>query len=218
MSFHLPPCQPVLCSLCSSAVFALMVLPFVLAEVLPGTPVCYSSPSVGSVQELALRSRVVIEGKVQEEERELRPPDTEDQLLGNSEGREQEGEAIENELEGKAFQELFPNITSISESYLVKVRVYQVWAVKAGGLEKDSLISVVGEFDLSCLKLKKDSRYIFFLEPTNITFVFMASFPPLETGRNIKKDVSRILCQGCVIEESDKSQGEIGLQACNSGN
>uniref|UniRef100_H3A1G1 Neuregulin 2 N-terminal domain-containing protein n=1 Tax=Latimeria chalumnae TaxID=7897 RepID=H3A1G1_LATCH len=119
---------------------------------------CYSSPSVGSVQELALRSRVVIEGKV---------------------------------------QELFPNITSISESYLVKVRVYQVWAVKAGGLEKDSLISVVGEFDLSCLKLKKDSRYIFFLEPTNITFVFMASFPPLETGRNIKKDVSRILCQGC---------------------
>ncbi|MEJ1285014.1 hypothetical protein NN561_016004 [Cricetulus griseus] len=89
--------------------------------------------------------------------------------------------------------------------YLVKV--HQVWAVKAGGLKKDSLLTV--RLDtwghpsfLSCGRLKEDSRYIFFMEPDANSSgrappAFRASYPPLETGRNLKKEVSRVLCKRC---------------------
>ncbi|TEA34688.1 hypothetical protein DBR06_SOUSAS9510008, partial [Sousa chinensis] len=89
--------------------------------------------------------------------------------------------------------------------YLVKV--HQVWAVKAGGLKKDSLLTVrLGAWGHpafpSCGRLKEDSRYIFFMEPDanssgRAPAAFRASFPPLETGRNLKKEVSRVLCKRC---------------------
>lgn len=89
--------------------------------------------------------------------------------------------------------------------YLVKV--HQVWAVKAGGLKKDSLLTVrLGAWRRpafpSCGRLKEDSRYIFFMEPDanssgRAPAAFRASFPPLETGRNLKKEVSRVLCKRC---------------------
>lgn len=54
----------------------------------------------------------------------------------------------------------------------------------------------------SCGRLKEDSRYIFFMEPDanssgRAPAAFRASFPPLETGRNLKKEVSRVLCKRC---------------------
>ncbi|XP_073075385.1 uncharacterized protein [Manis javanica] len=100
--------------------------------------------------------------------------------------------------------------------YLVKV--HQVWAVKAGGLKKDSLLTVrLGAWRRpafpSCGRLKEDSRYIFFMEPDanssgRAPAAFRASFPPLETGRNLKKEVSRVLCKRC-----DHSNGSSNLKA-----
>uniref|UniRef100_A0A8C8Z4H2 Pro-neuregulin-1, membrane-bound isoform n=1 Tax=Prolemur simus TaxID=1328070 RepID=A0A8C8Z4H2_PROSS len=91
--------------------------------------------------------------------------------------------------------------------YLVKV--HQVWAVKGGGLKKDSLLTVrLGAWGHpavpSCGRLKEDSRYIFFMEPdanssSRAPAAFRASFPPLETGRNLKKEVSRVLCKRCAL-------------------
>ncbi|KAM3938407.1 pro-neuregulin-1, membrane-bound isoform 3-T3 [Leptodactylus fuscus] len=208
-----------------------------------GGALCYSSPSAGSVQELAQRSRVVIEGKVQQQQapegRKRKVPEEGD--LVTSERRR--GQVVKGPVDGSidkqqtvpvvstASQEQvatanswtahsagslttsatitlsgFTDFTTsdgtassvapgIPQSYLVKV--HQVWAVKSAGLEKDSIITVKGDFGSSCVKLKEDSRYIFFMDPTNSTSVFRASFPPLETGRNMKKDVGRVLCKGC---------------------
>ncbi|XP_077883925.1 uncharacterized protein LOC144368631 [Ictidomys tridecemlineatus] len=89
--------------------------------------------------------------------------------------------------------------------YLVKV--HQVWAVKTGGLKKDSLLTMrLGNWGHpafpSCGRLKEDSRYIFFMEPeanssSRAPAAFRASFPPLETGRNLKKEVGCVLCKRC---------------------
>lgn len=204
-----------------------------------GGALCYSSPSAGSVQELAQRSRVVIEGKVQQQQapegRKRKGPEEGDSVTS---GRRR-GQVVKGQVDGSidkhqtvtASQEQvatanswaahsagsftttatitlsgFSDFTTfdgpassvapgIPQSYLVKV--HQVWAVKSAGLEKDSIITVQGDFGSSCVKLKEDSRYIFFMDPTNSSSVFRASFPPLETGRSMKKDVGRVLCKGC---------------------
>ncbi|XP_040587640.1 pro-neuregulin-1, membrane-bound isoform isoform X3 [Mesocricetus auratus] len=176
-----------------------------------GASVCYSSPpSVGSVQELARRAAVVIEGKVH-------PPRRQQGALD----RKAAGEAGPG-ARGQHAQDPQPaaNWTLPTGSpapntdrpwdpapYLVKV--HQVWAVKAGGLKKDSLLTV--RLDTwghpafpSCGRLKEDSRYIFFMEPDANSSgrappAFRASFPPLETGRNLKKEVSRVLCKRCAL-------------------
>ncbi|KAM4054012.1 pro-neuregulin-1, membrane-bound isoform 3-T3 [Anomaloglossus baeobatrachus] len=203
-----------------------------------GGALCYSSPSAGSVQELAQRSRVVIEGKVQQQQapegRKRKVPEEGDLVTS---GRRR-GQVVKGQVNGTivsvvspASQEQvatanswtahsagsfstaatitlsgFSDFTTldgpassvapgIPQSYLVKV--HQVWAVKSAGLEKDSIITVQGDFGSSCVKLKEDSRYIFFMDPTNSSSIFRTSFPPLETGRNMKKDVGRVLCRGC---------------------
>ncbi|XP_041417355.1 pro-neuregulin-1, membrane-bound isoform isoform X4 [Xenopus laevis] len=210
-----------------------------------GASDCYASPSVGSVQELAQRSRVVIEGKVQQQQgaegrrkkvvQELNESVTSDRGRGQVAKEQVNGEtdkelpssvvrteSREEQVPATSWITPFPaSVTTIiatvptgvtsdfvtipsptksaassgPESYLVKV--HQVWAVKTGGLAKDSLITVLGNFSSSCLRLKEDSRYIFFMDPTNSSSVFRATFPPLETGRNLKKDVGRVLCRGC---------------------
>ncbi|XP_073399488.1 pro-neuregulin-1, membrane-bound isoform isoform X3 [Dendrobates tinctorius] len=209
-----------------------------------GGALCYSSPSAGSVQELAQRSRVVIEGKVQQQQapegRKRKVPEEGD-LVTNS-GRRR-GQVVKGQVNGTIEKQQTVSVVStasqeqvatanswtvhsagsfttaatitlsgfsdfttfdgpassvapgIPQSYLVKV--HQVWAVKSAGLEKDSIITVQGDFGSSCTKLKEDSRYIFFMDPTNSSSIFRTSFPPLETGRNMKKDVGRVLCRGC---------------------
>ncbi|KAM5194069.1 pro-neuregulin-1, membrane-bound isoform 2-T2 [Mantella aurantiaca] len=210
-----------------------------------GVGLCYSSPSAGSVQELAQRSRVVLEGKVQQGTSGLeklpedllapgrrRPgqPDgyTERQHTASavSSASQEEPATVSSWIAASAAS--LTTLATIAasgstdlatasspgplHSYLVKV--HQVWPVKSAGLEKDSFITVQGEFGSGCVKLKEDSRYIFFMDPTNNSSIFKATFPPLETGRNLKKDVGRVLCRGCASPPSLK---EIKSQSVTEG-
>ncbi|XP_030638262.1 neuregulin 2a [Chanos chanos] len=86
-----------------------------------------------------------------------------------------------------------------SEPYSVNVKVLDVWPRNSGGLEREQLVTV-GEFgsETPCTKVKKNHKYIFFMDPTDEPLVFKASFAPLDTtGKNLKKDVGRILCEDC---------------------
>ncbi|KAL0614066.1 hypothetical protein AAY473_017541 [Plecturocebus cupreus] len=189
-----------------------------------GASVCYSSPpSVGSVQELAQRAAVVIEGKVHPPRRQQGALDRKAAAgEAGAWGGDREQPAAGPRALGPPAEEPLPAANGTVPSwptapvpsaggpgeeapYLVKV--HQVWAVKAGGLKKDSLLTVrLGTWGHpafpSCGRLKEDSRYIFFMEPdanstSRAPVAFRASFPPLETGRNLKKEVSRVLCKRC---------------------
>ncbi|XP_037687249.1 pro-neuregulin-1, membrane-bound isoform isoform X3 [Choloepus didactylus] len=194
-----------------------------------GASVCYSSPpSVGSVQELAQRAAVVIEGKVHPPRRQQGALERKAAAAGEAGawGGEREPPAAGPGALGPPAEEPLPTANGTVSSwptvpepgagdsgqevpYLVKV--HQVWAVKAGGLKKDSLLTVrLGAWGHpaypSCGRLKEDSRYIFFMEPdanssssSRAPAAFRASFPPLETGRNLKKEVSRVLCKRCAL-------------------
>ncbi|XP_064163406.1 pro-neuregulin-1, membrane-bound isoform isoform X4 [Anguilla rostrata] len=160
---------------------------------------CYHTPPVASVQELVHRSGVVVEGKLQQEgqandmnreEREILLQERARATLNDSEAQEMDEPA-------KATGESLPNRTSGSETYQVRVKVHQVWEVKTGGLEKDTVVSLVWNLEENCSALKADRKYMFFLEPTNDTSVFNAVYPPVETRRSVRKDVSKVLCQGC---------------------
>ncbi|XP_060546367.1 pro-neuregulin-1, membrane-bound isoform isoform X2 [Pantherophis guttatus] len=103
-------------------------------------------------------------------------------------------------------------------SAVARVRVHQVWPAKSGGLRKDALLwLLLGERGSACgSALKEEGRYVFFMEPVAAAsggnssespsspppppLLFRASSPPLETGRNLKKEVSRALCtRGCAV-------------------
>ncbi|XP_069924639.1 pro-neuregulin-2, membrane-bound isoform-like isoform X2 [Oryctolagus cuniculus] len=201
-----------------------------------GASVCYSSPpSVGSVQELAQRAAVVIEGKVHPPRRqqgaldrnaaaaageagawgaERQPPAAGPGALGLP--AEDPLSAANGTLPSRPTTPApSPGEPAEEEEAPYLVKVHQVWAVKAGGLKKDSLLTVrLGTWGHpafpSCGRLKEDSRYIFFMEPeTNSSSsssssrapaAFRASFPPLETGRNLKKEVGRVLCKRCELQ------------------
>ncbi|XP_062289120.1 pro-neuregulin-2, membrane-bound isoform-like [Scomber scombrus] len=86
-----------------------------------------------------------------------------------------------------------------AEPYSVNVKVLDVWPLNSGGLEREQLVTV-GEFgsEAPCTKVKKNHKYIFFMDPTDEPLVFKASFAPLDTsGKNLKKDVGKILCEDC---------------------
>uniref|UniRef100_A0A8C1SVP3 Pro-neuregulin-1, membrane-bound isoform n=1 Tax=Cyprinus carpio TaxID=7962 RepID=A0A8C1SVP3_CYPCA len=85
----------------------------------------------------------------------------------------------------------------VNASRQVRVRVQQVWQVKAGGLLKDSVVSLVWFEGGRCFQLSTGIRYVFFMEATNDTSVFTAVSPPVETKRTVRKDVSQVLCQDC---------------------
>ncbi|XP_052607935.1 pro-neuregulin-2, membrane-bound isoform-like [Peromyscus californicus insignis] len=181
-----------------------------------GASVCYSSPpSVGSVQELARRAAVVIEGKVHPPRRQQGALDRKaaGEAGAGARGQHAQDPPPSQDPPPAAANWTLPTGSPAPstdqawdpEPYLVKV--HQVWAVKTGGLKKDSLLTV--RLDTwghpafpSCGRLKEDSRYIFFMEPDANSSgrappAFRASFPPLETGRNLKKEVSRVLCKRC---------------------
>ncbi|PNJ77326.1 NRG1 isoform 4, partial [Pongo abelii] len=195
-----------------------------------GASVCYSSPpSVGSVQELAQRAAVVIEGKVHPQRRQQGALDRKAAAAAaageaGAWGGDREPPAAGPRALGPPAEELLlaangtvpswptapvPSAGEPGEEAPYLVKVHQVWAVKAGGLKKDSLLTVrLGTWGHpafpSCGRLKEDSRYIFFMEPdanstSRAPAAFRASFPPLETGRNLKKEVSRVLCKRCAF-------------------
>ncbi|XP_063467528.1 pro-neuregulin-1, membrane-bound isoform isoform X4 [Symphalangus syndactylus] len=193
-----------------------------------GASVCYSSPpSVGSVQELAQRAAVVIEGKVHPQRRQQGALDRKAAAAAGEAGAwggDREPPAAGPRALGPPAEEPLlaangtvpswptapvPSAGEPGEEAPYLVKVHQVWAVKAGGLKKDSLLTVrLGTWGHpaypSCGRLKEDSRYIFFMEPdanstSRAPAAFRASFPPLETGRNLKKEVSRVLCKRCAL-------------------
>ncbi|XP_048884664.1 pro-neuregulin-2, membrane-bound isoform-like isoform X3 [Brienomyrus brachyistius] len=99
-------------------------------------------------------------------------------------------------IEGKV-QAVPVNVSK--EPYSVNVKVLDVWPLNSGGLEREQLVTV-GEFgsEAPCTKVKKNHKYIFFMDPTDEPLVFKASFAPLDTsGKNLKKDVGSILCEDC---------------------
>ncbi|XP_019362147.1 PREDICTED: pro-neuregulin-2, membrane-bound isoform isoform X5 [Gavialis gangeticus] len=83
----------------------------------------------------------------------------------------------------------------------VLVKVLDLWPLNSGGLQREQLISVGSAGSKApCFKVKRNHRYIFFLEPTEKPLVFKTSFAPLDTsGKNLKKDVGRILCADCAV-------------------
>uniref|UniRef100_A0A3P9ALT7 Neuregulin 2a n=1 Tax=Esox lucius TaxID=8010 RepID=A0A3P9ALT7_ESOLU len=86
-----------------------------------------------------------------------------------------------------------------AEPYRVNVKVLDVWPRNSGGLEREQLVTV-GEFgsEAPCTTVIKNHKYIFFMDPTEEPLVFKASFAPLDTsGKNLKKDVGKILCENC---------------------
>ncbi|KAK2879611.1 hypothetical protein Q8A73_023423 [Channa argus] len=101
-------------------------------------------------------------------------------------------------IEGKV-QSTPVNVSA--EPYRVNVKVLDVWPLNSGGLEREQLVTV-GEFgsEAPCTKVKKNHKYIFFMDPTDEPLVFKASFAPLDTsGKNLKKDVGKILCVDCEL-------------------
>ncbi|XP_026128867.1 pro-neuregulin-1, membrane-bound isoform isoform X4 [Carassius auratus] len=95
----------------------------------------------------------------------------------------------------------------VNASHQVRVRVQQVWQVKAGGLLKDSVVSLVWFEGGRCFQLSTGIRYVFFMEATNDTSVFTAVFPPVETKRTVRKDVIQVLCQDCVEPKLKELRG-----------
>ncbi|KAJ7996300.1 hypothetical protein DPEC_G00235670 [Dallia pectoralis] len=100
-------------------------------------------------------------------------------------------------IEGKVQSAAPLNVTA--EPYSVSVRVLDVWPRNSGGLEREQLVTV-GEFgsEAPCTSVIKNHKYIFFMDPTDKPLVFKASFAPLDaSGKNLKKDVGKILCENC---------------------
>nr|KAF6347099.1 neuregulin 2 [Pipistrellus kuhlii] len=90
------------------------------------------------------------------------------------------------------------------------VKVLDKWPLRSGGLQREQLISVG-----SCAPLERNQRYIFFLEPTEQPLVFKTAFAPLDTnGKNLKKEVGKILCMDCAtrpkLKKMKSQTGQVG--------
>lgn len=164
-----------------------------------GNLTCYHTPPVASVQELVHRSGVVVEGKLQQEGQANDMNQEEREILLQERARTKLNDSETQKMDepAKASGESLSNRTLGSEAYQVRVRVHQVWEVKTGGLEKDTVVSLVWNLEENCSALKTDRRYMFFLEPSNDTSVFYVIYPPVETRRSVRKDVTEVLCQDC---------------------
>ncbi|XP_021006015.1 pro-neuregulin-2, membrane-bound isoform isoform X5 [Mus caroli] len=90
------------------------------------------------------------------------------------------------------------------------VKVLDKWPLRSGGLQREQVISVG-----SCAPLERNQRYIFFLEPTEQPLVFKTAFAPVDpNGKNIKKEVGKILCTDCAtrpkLKKMKSQTGEVG--------
>nr|XP_008012853.1 pro-neuregulin-2, membrane-bound isoform isoform X1 [Chlorocebus sabaeus]XP_037865389.1 pro-neuregulin-2, membrane-bound isoform isoform X1 [Chlorocebus sabaeus] len=93
---------------------------------------------------------------------------------------------------------------------VVLVKVLDKWPLRSGGLQREQVISVG-----SCAPLERNQRYIFFLEPTEQPLVFKTAFAPLDTnGKNLKKEVGKILCTDCAtrpkLKKMKSQTGQVG--------
>ncbi|XP_078306666.1 pro-neuregulin-2, membrane-bound isoform isoform X1 [Panthera onca] len=90
------------------------------------------------------------------------------------------------------------------------VKVLDKWPLRSGGLQREQVISVG-----SCAPLERNQRYIFFLEPTEQPLVFKTAFAPIDTnGKNLKKEVGKILCTDCAtrpkLKKMKSQTGQVG--------
>nr|XP_044988796.1 pro-neuregulin-2, membrane-bound isoform isoform X5 [Jaculus jaculus] len=90
------------------------------------------------------------------------------------------------------------------------VKVLDKWPLRSGGLQREQVISVG-----SCVPLERNQRYIFFLEPTEQPLVFKTAFAPVDpNGKNIKKEVGKILCTDCAarpkLKKMKSQTGQVG--------
>ncbi|XP_028594096.2 pro-neuregulin-2, membrane-bound isoform isoform X1 [Podarcis muralis] len=147
---------------------------------------CYS-PSLRSVQDQAYSAAVVLEGKVQALPASAAP-------TGNGSRAEEGAEGPPPPPPG------------------ILVKVLDLWPLNSGGLQREQLIRV-GSAPAPCSKVKRNHRYIFFLEPTEQPLVFKTSFAPLDTsGKNLKKDVGRILCADCAVRPKLKKLKSLNVE------
>ncbi|XP_059030738.1 pro-neuregulin-2, membrane-bound isoform isoform X2 [Mustela lutreola] len=97
-----------------------------------------------------------------------------------------------------------------SSSRVALVKVLDKWPLRSGGLQREQVISVG-----SCAPLERNQRYIFFLEPTEQPLVFKTAFAPIDTnGKNLKKEVGKILCTDCAtrpkLKKMKSQTGQVG--------
>lgn len=154
-----------------------LALAVLWALMAPSCPSCLR----GSVQDLAHRAGVVFEGRLYEE------------LQGDMNERERERQRQMETLNRSAEVAVEPEETLEVLGKRVRVRVRQVWEVKAGGLQRDAVVSLVWSEADECFRPSAGTRYVFFMESTNDSAVFRALSPPVETRRGVRKDVSRVL-------------------------
>ncbi|XP_008101892.2 pro-neuregulin-1, membrane-bound isoform isoform X6 [Anolis carolinensis] len=182
-----------------------------------------------SVQALAQRASVVVEGKVLgggEEDATLAPFSLLLTQPPAASGSSFSGTVLPPSPAAPSPQLPLPTQPASASSppssspppLVARVRVLQVWPAKSGGLRKDALLWVLlaprgssSSCGNSSRLLRRESRYIFFMEPLGSSSsslngtvsppsspspppLFRASSPPLETGRNLRKEVSRVLC------------------------
>ncbi|XP_053148155.1 pro-neuregulin-1, membrane-bound isoform isoform X9 [Hemicordylus capensis] len=257
---------PDCCSCCRPLLRLLLVVLLGASAQAWAAPPCSSSPpSVDSVQGLARRASVVIEGKVlahsvaepagggggegKEATSPLPPPpllilpeeqpSTSTSTAASTSSSSLSGTILSSSSPAPSPPSPFPSLNSPSPppaSSAARVRVHQVWPVKSGGLQKDALLWVLlAERGPACgssssSRLKEESRYIFFMEPvvgssingtgSPLPPLFRASSPPLETGRSLKKEVSRALCtRGCgrATSEGPSQQSLVSTETNGGG-
>ncbi|KQK79239.1 hypothetical protein AAES_108188 [Amazona aestiva] len=117
-----------------------------------------------------------------------------------------------------------PSLKSVQDqaytaAVVLEGKVLDLWHLNSGGLQREQLISVGSK--APCFKVKRNHRYIFFLEPTEEPLVFRTAFAPLDTsGKNLKRDVARILCADCDVYKRQESGilGFCDIQGISPGN
>uniref|UniRef100_A0A8B9LDV1 Pro-neuregulin-1, membrane-bound isoform n=1 Tax=Astyanax mexicanus TaxID=7994 RepID=A0A8B9LDV1_ASTMX len=163
-----------------------LLAPWLAVAVLCGGALAPGSPSCAprsSVRDLAHRAGVVFEGRLFEE------------LRGDMNELERERESLNRSVEAAAAEEVEVELNETLEAagQQVRVRVQQVWEVKAAGLRRDAVVSLVWREEDECFRPSAGTRYVFFMEATNHSAVFRALSPPVETRRGVRKDLNKVL-------------------------
>ncbi|TSS11548.1 Pro-neuregulin-2, membrane-bound isoform [Bagarius yarrelli] len=144
-----------------------------------GNPDCPRMP----VRDLALRAGVVLEGVMEES---LQKPGYETETRMDGVRREtREGEPV----------------AKLEQS---RIRVYRVWEIKTRGIQKDAVVFIMWPQESMCFQMKPGTRYVFFTEPTGDASVLRALFPPVQSKRAVRKDITHALCQSCATPKLKK--------------
>lgn len=223
---------------CCSCCLRLVLVLLLLGSCSPSgaAPLCSSSPpSVDSVQGLARRSSVVIEGKVLAAHSVAQPA----AARGGGESEttsqppllllllpppllvlpEQPTSTATTSLLGPPSSPPSPSSPAEPLSWVARVLVHQVWPRKSGGLQKDALLWVLLPAQGSACgrRLREESRYIFFMEPV-ATFSSNASSTSTSSGSPSHPPPPLLFRASSPPLETDRSlKKEVGRALCTRG-